>query len=101
MAEYSHHNLCATLEPRVRYTTLPCRIPREKVTGLYHRLAAEDGDDSHIWDTAHTWDDHAGGITPGARCERCGLARNEVHVRINPKTGEPVSRRKGSIARAI
>lgn len=95
----SGRNLCATVENRPRYQTMRCTVPHEKVTPLYRRLAAEDGDPSHIWDTAHQWSDHAGGLN-GGTCIHCHMSLKQLRVRINPKTGEPI-RRSGALARAI
>jgi hypothetical protein len=95
---YSERNLCDTAENRGRYETQPCPIPRRKVTPLYARVAAEGGvyGADYIWDTAHSWDDHAGGLK-GGRCTRCGKTLKEVRVRI------PASGRRGrtSIAAEI
>ena len=92
-------NLCRTVESRTIYATVRCSVPRLKVTPLYARLAAEDGNTKHIWDYAHMWSDHAGGLK-GGRCERCGLTLAQCRVRINPKTGQPV-RSGASLARLI
>lgn len=94
-----HRNLCRTVVAAARFVTIPCGVPRRKVTPLYARVAAEGGDPGYIWDHAHTWTDRAGGLK-GGRCERCGKTLKEVRVRVNPKTGEPVRRGSG-IARAI
>lgn len=91
-------NLCPTVENRPRYQTLRCTVPHKKTSGLYYRLAAEEGDDSYIWDTSHQWSDHLGGLD-GGTCIHCGKTLKEVRVRINPKTGKPVS--SGRIAREI
>ena len=95
----STRNLCATVENRGRYETLRCTVPHLKTTALYHRLAAEDGNESHKWDTCHQWSDHAGGLQGGA-CIHCGKTLKEVRVRVNPKTGQPVQR-GGRLAREI
>lgn len=93
-------NLCATVENRPRYETQPCSVPRRKVTPLYARVAAEGGyyGPDYIWDLAHSWDDHAGGLK-GGHCTRCGKTLKQVRVRVNPRTGQPV--RRSSIAREI
>jgi hypothetical protein len=80
---YSERNLCETAENRARYETQPCPVPRRKVTPLYARVAAEAGEPDYIWDTAHSWDDHAGGLK-GGRCTRCCKTFKEVRVRIAP-----------------
>jgi hypothetical protein len=98
MAEFSYINLCDTVENRPRYTTLPCAVPRMKTTPLYRQIAEQENLPDYAWDTAHDWDDRAGGLNGGA-CIRCGKKLKDVRVRINPKTGEPV--RRGSLARAI
>lgn len=80
---YSDRNLCETMERRVRYETQPCTIPRKKVTALYQRVADEDGDPMYVWDTAHQWNDHAGGLR-GGTCVRCGKTLKQVRVRVEP-----------------
>lgn len=100
MSAYNHTNLCVTLENRSIYEvrTLPCAKPHMKTSELYHRLAAEDDDESHIWDTCHQWPN---GDRKHGRCINCGKTLKEVtqRIRINPKTGEPV--RRSRLARAI
>lgn len=100
MAEFSSRNLCATVEPRARYSTPKCTVR--------HRMAfppqfatdptAFDYDPEAAYTFDHRWSDHAGGSKGGA-CEKCGKTVKEIRVRINPKTGQLV--RRGSLAREI
>lgn len=92
---FSNRNLCNTVENFAQYKTLPCSVPRLKVTPLYARVAAEDNCPDYAWDTTHQW---PCGDRKEGRCLRCGLLLKDVRVRVNPKTGEPARR---SIARDI
>lgn len=85
----SSRNLCATVENRPRYETLRCTVP--------HRINAY-ANGGRMWASHHEWTDRNGG-TFGGTCIHCGKTLKEVRVRINPKTGKPVS--TGRIARAI
>lgn len=100
MAEFSHRNLCPTVEPRCRYETLRCtmrhRMAFPPIFAVDPRQFDYDPEAAYSW--AHVWSDHAGGMK-GGRCEKCGHTLKEVRVRIDPKTGEPV--RRSSLAREI
>lgn len=80
-------NLCTTVENYPRYETLRCTVTRRQKPPYQHQTT-----------NYHEWSDHNGG-TFGGICVHCGKTLKDVRVRINPKTGKPVSR--GGIAREI
>jgi hypothetical protein len=88
---WSERNLADTVHAYRRYQTQPCTIPRRKEDPLYARVAAEEPDEEErfriLFDTAHTWTDHAGGLRGGV-CTRCGKTLAQVRVPIKPPIPE-------------
>lgn len=100
MAEFNHTNLCVTVENRPQYVTLKCTVRTEKARYTLPRFVFDPEDPDYmseefLYHWYHTWDDGE-----PRRCEKCGLTRKQVTVRINPKTGKPV-RKASRIAREI
>lgn len=77
---WDDRNLAYTVGPRYR-SVQPCAVPREKITPLYRRVAADEPDEAErkriLFDSAHSWSDHAGGLK-GGTCTRCGKTLSEA-----------------------
>lgn len=89
---YDHHNLVQhTVEARPRWTTTPCAI------GWAINRYANGG---RGWTWCHRWPRGEGNALREGHCLNCGKTLDQVRVRINPKTGEPV-RKPSRMAREI
>lgn len=86
-----------------RYETLRCTVKHRKAFPPAFALDPTDPDymrEDAIYTWDHRWSDHAGGLKGGC-CEKCGLTLKQCRVRVDPRTGEPVTRSRVSLARAI